>query len=81
MAVRRMARLLLPLAWATSFCHRMAVCRLAHVLLPLAWVNSSLLSYGRTPYDASIIAFGLWVTSCLPLYSGTSVLLPLAWVN
>ena len=95
MAVPRKARVLLPLAWATSslpsygctssgasiiafglgylifaiiwpyavwreyyclwpglphLCHRMAVRRMARVLLPLAWVNSSLLSYGCTPY-------------------------------
>ena len=40
-------------------CRPVAVRRLARVFLPLAWVNSSLLSYGRTPYGASIIAFGL----------------------
>ena len=97
-------------------CHRMAVRRMAQVLLPLASAISSFLSYGCTPYGASIIAFGLgyliftvvwlyvvcreyyclwprlthlryhmairhmarvllplaWVTSCLPLYGGTS---------
>ena len=41
------------------FCHCMAVRRMARALLPLAWLNSSLLSYGCTPYGASIIAFGL----------------------
>ena len=40
-------------------CHHVAVHRLARVFLPLAWVNSSLLSYGHTPYGASIIAFSL----------------------
>ena len=37
----------------------MAARRMARGLLPLAWVNSSLLSYGCTPYGASFIAFGL----------------------
>ena len=37
----------------------MAVRRMARVLLPLARVNASVLSYGFTPYGASIIAFGL----------------------
>ena len=41
------------------FCHRMAVHHMARVLLHMACVDSSLLSYGRTPYGASIIAFGL----------------------
>ena len=99
-----MTRLLLPLAWATSFlpsysctssgasiaafglgyiifaivwlyvvwreycclwpglthlCYCMAVRCMARVLLPSSWVNSSLLSYGCTPYGASIHAFSL----------------------
>ena len=40
-------------------CHRMAVRRLARMLLVFAWLKSSLLSNGRKPYGASIIAFGL----------------------
>ena len=58
-AVRRMARVLLPLAWVTSSLPSMAVHRMARVLLPLAWINLPLLSYGCTPYRASIIVFGL----------------------
>ena len=42
-----------------QLCHRMALGRLARVVLPLARVNASLLSYGCTPYGASILAFGL----------------------
>ena len=37
----------------------MAVRRMARILLPSSWVNSSLLSYGCTPYGASIHAFSL----------------------
>ena len=40
-------------------CHPMASSCMARALLSLAWVNSSLLSYGCTPYGASMIAFGL----------------------
>ena len=59
MAVLHKARVLLPLAGLLHLCHRMAVHCMARVLPLLAWVNSSLLSYGRTPYGASIIDFGL----------------------
>ena len=40
-------------------CYHMAVPCKARVLLPLAWVDTSLLSYGRMPDGASIIAFCL----------------------
>ena len=40
-------------------CNPMAVRRMAQVLLPLASAISSFLSYGCTPYGASMIAFGL----------------------
>ena len=40
-------------------CYHIVVGHMARVLLNLAWVNSSFLLYGRTPYGASIIAFGL----------------------
>ena len=40
-------------------CHRMPVRRMACVSLHLAWVHSSLLSYGCTPYGASMIACSL----------------------
>ena len=59
MAVRHMARALLLLVWVNSFLPSMGVRRMARVLLPLACVTSSLLSYGSTPYGASITASGL----------------------
>ena len=58
-AVRRMARVLLPLAWGTSSLPSMAICRMARVLLHLAWVNSPLLSDGCMLYGASMLSFGL----------------------
>ena len=59
MAVRRMARVLLPLPGLIHLCHHMAARRMAQVLLPLAWATSSFPSYGCTSSGASIIAFGL----------------------
>ena len=57
----------------SHLCYRLDVRRMARVLLPLAWAISSLLSYGCTPYGASIIAFDLGYVTFV------TVLLYAAW--
>ena len=59
MAVRRMARALLPLAWVTSSLPSMAVFHMPRALLPVAWVTSSLLSMDIRRMARVFIAFGL----------------------
>ena len=53
MAVRRMERVLLPLAWVNSPLFSCGGCQ-ARVLLPLVWVTSYLQSYGCTLYGSGV---------------------------